>query len=76
MFNPTEGLQEISKADIRPGDEIVWTWNGSQVRGWTYYVHAIVPVPTEDTKWARRKAQDEIDLIVEGDRTFYLVNRT
>lgn len=75
-FNPTEGLTEINRDDIEPGDEIFWTWPASQVKGWTYYVHAVMPVLKENaTERDRQKFDDDVKLIVEGERKFYLVKK-
>lgn len=73
-FDPTAGLQQIDKTDLLPGDEVLWTWKGSQGLSWDFYVHAHLP-KIEGSEWAQKKAREEIDMIVDRDRTFYLISR-
>lgn len=75
VYNPVAGLRTIHKSEIEPGDEVVWTWNGSQIIGSTYYVHAILPLIDADDEWGRKKQQTEFDFIISRDRTFYLVKK-
>lgn len=75
FYNPVAGLQEIAKAEIRPGDEVVWTWAGQQLNGARFYCHTILPLINGQTEREIKKQTDEFNFVIERDRTFYLVKR-
>lgn len=63
-------LEEISKDDVKPGDEIIWKWEGGQLEGSTHFVHYTMPIVD-----GSRKLQADWDLVMSWNRTFYRVKR-
>ena len=75
-YSPIAGLEQVEKTDLRPGDEIVWSWEGSQILGTTHYVHCVLPSLDGASDREMRKQKEEFDMIISRDRAFYRVPKS